>query len=129
MPTTRPILPRLLGAVTVAALALTAAACGDDDDSSAFCDEMREVDAELQATDPTTDEGFQAALDRLREVEPPPEIEEAWATFLDAYQALADVDTSDPEAIHALDTEQLAGAEQAWNEIADHLEEECGLEV
>ncbi|HLT69837.1 MAG TPA: hypothetical protein VKZ72_06705 [Acidimicrobiales bacterium] len=129
MPTTRPILPRLLGAVTVAALALTAAACGDDDDSSAFCDEMREVDAELQATDPTTDEGFQAALDRLREVEPPPEIEEAWATFLDAYQALADVDTSDPEAIDALDTEQLAGAEQAWNEIADHLEEECGLEV
>jgi len=128
MPTSRPTPLRRLGALALALPALVAAACGDDG-GGAFCAEMREVDAELREVDPTSAEGVERALDRLREVDPLAEIEEAWTTFLDTYQALADVDVSDPEAIGSLDAERLERADEAWDEIADHLREECGIDV
>lgn len=132
MSTTRstPRLRRLVGLVAVPALRLTAAACGDDDDDSAgggsFCEGARALDDKYENNnldDPTSDE-FGEALDAFTSLDPPEEIADDWATFVEGFRAFADVDLSDPEAIAEMDTSEF---EAASERIETYMTEECGL--
>jgi hypothetical protein len=126
---------------TLSALAalgiLVAAGCGDDDggDGTAeggggsteeFCAGFIAVNEEFADVDPTTDaDAYDDAVEALRELDPPEEIVDDYATVIDGFEALADIDPTDPEAGDQI-AEQVPGAEEAFTALDDFLSRECG---
>ena len=132
MPITRSphVLRRVLGLTAVPALLLTAAACGDDDDSAggSFCDQARSVEERFdEIQDPTTEE-FGAALDAIRDMDPPAEIADDWNTMVSALDVFNDIDLEnpDPNALAEFEAE-AAEMEAASERVSTYMQEECGF--
>lgn len=75
-------------------LPLILAGCGDDEaetSSSAFCESVTEIDAEIQDADDDESDASDLAdqADRLAGLEPPEEIAEEWQVFVDGVAAAA----------------------------------------
>lgn len=130
MHTSRPTLARrALGLAAVPALLVALAACGDDDDSAGggFCDQAESLNETFNETDDPTSEQFGEALDRIRALDPPAEIADDWNQLVTALDGLEDIDLEnpDPEALAALDTEEM---QQASDRVDEYMSEECGIE-
>jgi hypothetical protein len=138
MTTSRPTLARrALGLVAVPALLVGLAACGDDDDSggdsasgdsasSDFCDQAESLNETFEEVDDPTSEQFTDALDRIRSMDPPEEIADDWNELVSALEGIEDIDLEnpDPEALAALETEEL---EAAGQRVDEYLAEECDI--
>jgi hypothetical protein len=132
MPTTRPtrLTRRLLGLALVPALALTAAACGDDDDetgtAASFCEQAGELSERVGEMDDPSSEDFSQAVSDLRDIEPPEEIAEDWDRALDAFEAIAGLgdEEIDEDLLAQLDDPELAAA---GDRVDEYLTEECGV--
>ena len=132
MTTSRPTLPRrALGLAAVPALLVGLAACGDDDDDSAsggdFCDQAESLNETFEQIDDPTSAEFGEALDRIRAMDPPEEIADDWNQLVQALEGFEDIDLEnpDPEALAALDSEEM---QAAGARVDDYLAEECGIE-
>jgi hypothetical protein len=132
MPTTRPnrLTRRVVGLAVVPALALTAAACGDDDDetgtAASFCEQAGEVTERIgELSDPTSEE-FRQAISDLRDIEPPEEIAEDWDRALEAFEAFAGLgdDEIDEDVIAQFDDPEFAAA---GDRVDAYMTEECGV--
>jgi hypothetical protein len=109
---------------------LVGGACSDDDDESSsgggsvseFCATMTELvsSASSDEADP------QAAEETLSDLEPPPEIADAWDEYVPLVTGANDVDPNDPEE-QAEYQERLEGATEAGETINAYLTEECGI--
>ena len=124
--------------------ALLLAACGDDDgddvddtdDAAApaadtdFCQAIQGIDDRYADEPPTADpeeaaDQMEEVLSDLRNIDPPSEIEEEWATYLDALDAFTQIDLTDPEAAaEELDFAEMQGAIQT---VETYIREECGV--
>jgi hypothetical protein len=125
------LLRRLAGLLAVPALLLTAAACGDDDDSAgggSFCDQARSLEAQFEDIDDPTSEEFSAALDAIRDMDPPAEIAEDWETMVSALDVFNDIDIEnpDPSVLEEFEAE-AANMEAASERVGTYMEEECGF--
>jgi len=130
MHTSRPTLARrVLGLAAVPALMVGFAACGDDDDSAGggFCDQAESLNETFDEIDDPTSEQFGDALDRIRAMDPPEEIADDWNQLVTALDGLEDIDLEnpDPEALAALDTDEM---QQASDRVDEYMSEECGIE-
>jgi hypothetical protein len=132
MPTTRStrLARRVLGLAVVPALALTAAACGDDDDetgtAASFCEQAGELTERIgELSDPTTDE-FGEAIAELQDIEPPEEIAEDWDRALEAFEAIAGLDDEDidEDVLAQFDDPEFA---EAGDRVDEYMTEECGV--
>ena len=110
---------------------LMAAGCGDDDDSTSseatetFCDGFNEINDEFSDINPVADPGaLEDALDMLRDLEPPEEIADEYERVLEGFEALTEIDITDPEEVAQVQ-EDFADAEEAFNTVGDFVEEEC----
>jgi hypothetical protein len=110
---------------------LAAAGCGDDDADASnaeieeFCDGFNEINAQFSDINPVADpEALREALDMLRDLEPPQEIADDYETVLGGFEALAETDIADPEAVDRV-REEFGDAEEAFNTVGDFVEEEC----
>ena len=126
----------LIGLVAVGTLVL--GACGDGDDDSAsgdaaaaqsgggstedFCSTITDL---MEAS---TNEGAdpQAARERVANLDPPAEIADEWAQYMDLMQASAELDPNDPEA-QAQYQQQLDATNEASMVVNDYLTNECGI--
>jgi hypothetical protein len=137
MTTSRPTLARrTLGLAVVPALLVALAACGDDDDSDGasgggasgdFCDQAESLNETFDEVEDPTSEQFADALDRIRSMDPPEEIADDWNQLVSALEGIEDIDLEnpDPEALAALETEEV---EAAGDRVDEYLSEECGIE-
>jgi hypothetical protein len=137
MTTSRPTLARrALGLAVVPALLVALAACGDDDDSDGasgdgasgdFCDQAESLNETFDEVEDPTSEQFADALDRIRSMDPPEEIADDWNQLVSALEGIEDIDLEnpDPEALAALETEEV---EAAGDRVDEYLSEECGIE-
>jgi hypothetical protein len=130
MTTSRPTLARrVLGLVAVPALLVGLAACGDDDDSagSDFCDQTDALNETMEGIDEPTSEQFGEALDRLRSIDPPEAIADDWNQVIQALEGIEDIDLEnpDPEALAALENENVQAAS---DRVDEYMAEECGIE-
>ena len=121
---------RFVAGVAVVGL-LMAAGCGDDDDSTAseatetFCDGFNEINDEFSDINPVADPGaLEDALDMLRDLEPPEEIADEYERVLEGFEALTEIDITDPEEVAQVQ-EDFADAEEAFNTVGDFVEKEC----
>jgi hypothetical protein len=114
--------------VLAAAPVLTAAACGDDagDDGAsgeAFCDEMAEVQGDLGSLSTSDPASLDSVVERLRQVEPPAEIAEAYQGVVDGYAAMAeDGGLTDPAA-----QDRLVEAQEHLTHLSEYLAENCDV--
>jgi hypothetical protein len=103
------------------------AACGDDDGGSSdsadtFCEEMVDVQADLGSLSTGDPAGIESVVDRLREVDPPAEVAEAYEAVVDAYATLADGDgLTDPAA-----QETVVAAQEHATELTEYVADNCG---
>jgi hypothetical protein len=130
MTTSRPTLARrVLGLVAVPALLVGLAACGDDDDSAGgdFCDQTDALNETMEGIDEPTSEQFGEALDRLRSIDPPEAIADDWNQVIEALEGIEDIDLEnpDPEALAALENEDVQAAS---DRVDEYMAEECGIE-
>jgi len=129
MHTSRPTLARrVLGLAAVPALMVGFAACGDDDSAGGgFCDQAESLNETFDEIDDPTSEQFGDALDRIRAMDPPEEIADDWNQLVTALDGLEDIDLEnpDPDALAALDTEEM---QQASDRVDEYMSEECGIE-
>ena len=121
---------RFVAGVAVVGL-LMAAGCGDDDDSTSseatetFCDGFNEINDEFSDINPVADPGaLEDALDMLRDLEPPEEIADEYERVLEGFEALTEIDITDPEEVAQVQ-EDFADAEEAFNTVGDFVEKEC----
>ncbi|MGH9229900.1 MAG: hypothetical protein ACRD07_14450 [Acidimicrobiales bacterium] len=122
---------RFVAGVAVVGL-LMAAGCGDNDGSGAsseeideFCDGFNEINDQFSNINPVADpEALQEALDMLRDLEPPEEIADAYEEVLNGFERLSEIDITDPNAVAEV-REDLPDAEEAFNTVADFVDEEC----
>jgi hypothetical protein len=136
MPITRPtVLHRFVGLVGVPVLLLTAAACGGDDDetggdtgdsggSSSFCEAFETLDNDMSDADSA--DALDDAVTRLQDLDPPEEIADEWATFVEAFER--SVTLSAEELAEAQESGEFEGAEAATERIDEYVTEECGIE-
>lgn len=117
----------LSGAVT---LALSLAACGGGEESE-YCELISGAEAEyanLSGADPT-DTGLMAELSgtfsNIADAAPS-SISADWQTAADGWQALTEIDTSDPEAI---DRGDFADMEEALQNVSGHVRQECDIDL
>ena len=110
---------------------LMAAGCGDDDGGASseeiteFCDGFNEINDQFSDINPVADpEALREALNMLRDLEPPQEIADDYETVLEGFEALAETDITDREAVAQV-REEFADAEEAFNTVGDFVEEEC----
>lgn len=122
--------------LAIAALMIVVAAgCGDDGggsgngggDAEAFCDRLRELDAEESVN--LEDEDGLAALTELIDIAPQ-DVADNLEELADAAQELNDLDEDDPESFGAafeifLDPRVL----DAISEFGQFAEDECGIEI
>lgn len=122
------LLRRTLGLAAVPTLLLTAAACGGDDGGggSSFCDAANEVDSTFDSVDDPTSEEYSAAIDRLKELDPPAEIADDWDLMVEMLDRITEIDPTDPGAAEELDFDE---AQAAADRVGTYLEEECGIET
>jgi hypothetical protein len=131
MPTTRTtrLARGALGLALVPVLALTAAACGDDDDTgtaASFCDQAGELTERIgELEDPSSDE-FDEAIADLRDIDPPEEIADDWDRAIEAFEAIAGLDSEDvdEDALAQFDDPEFAAA---GDRVDEYLAEECGV--
>jgi hypothetical protein len=122
---------RFVAGLAVAGL-LMAAGCGDDGGGSAsseatdeFCDGFNEINDQFSDNNLVADpEALQEALDMLRDLEPPEEIADDYERVLEGFEALAEIDINDPEAVAQVQ-EDFADAEDAFNTVGDFVDREC----
>jgi hypothetical protein len=121
---------RFVAGVAVAGL-LIAAGCGDDGGSASseatdeFCDGFSRINERFSDINPVTNpEALQEALDMLRDLDPPKEIADEYDTVLEGFEALAEIDINDPEAVAQVQ-EDFADAEDAFNTVGDFVDREC----
>ena len=121
---------RFVAGVAIVGL-LAAAGCGDDDDDASsaetdeFCDGFNEINDQFSDINPVArPEALREALDMLRDLEPPQEIADDYETVLEGFEALAETDITDREAVARV-REEFADAEEAFNTVGDFVEEEC----
>lgn len=143
---------RVLTCTGVAALVLPIflAACGDDEadtSSSAFCESVTEIDAEIQAAEDRDGaaSGLADQADRLASLEPPDEIADEWQVFVqgisDAAHEQAEGEESDGEGSNGQgdgpggsvesareDAEQAEELQIASRIVTAYLEDNCGLQ-
>jgi hypothetical protein len=129
MTTSRPTLARrVLGLVAVPALLVGLAACGDDDSAGGdFCDQTDALNETMEGIDEPTSEQFGEALDRLRSIDPPEAIADDWNQVIEALEGIEDIDLEnpDPEALAALENEDVQAAS---DRVDEYMAEECGIE-
>jgi hypothetical protein len=121
---------RFVAGVAVVGL-LMAAGCGDDDDRTSseateeFCDGFNEINDQFSDINPVADPGaLEDALEMLRELEPPEQIADEYERVLEGFEALTEIDITDPEEVAQVQ-EEFADAEEAFNTVGDFVEEEC----
>jgi len=148
--------------LSVAAAVVLLTACGGSDDDNAassessassssaaestgeqrnseFCAQAAEVQEQVTSTftgesDPNTlPTVLQEAVDDIRGIEPPAELESDWTAFADGIERIAQaaqVDLNDPEAVARFQAE-VSGLQQEFGESFDnvgaYLSTECGL--
>jgi hypothetical protein len=120
---------RLVAGLAVVGL-LVAAGCGDDGDGGAsreeierFCDGFNEVNDQFSDINPVADPGaLDEALEMLRDLEPPEEIADEFRTVLDGFEALSEIDITDPEAVRQVQ-EDLP--DEAFDAVGQFVEDEC----
>ena len=111
---------------------LMAAGCGDDDDGGAsseeiktFCDGFNEINEQFADINPVANpEALDEALEMLRDLDPPEEIADDYATVLDGFERLSEIDVTDQNAVAQVQDE-LPDAEQAFNTVGDFVQEKC----
>ena len=111
---------------------LMAAGCGDDDDGGAsseeiktFCDGFNDINEQFADINPVADpKALDEALEMLRDLDPPDEIADDYATVLDGFERLSEIDVTDQNAVAQVQ-EELPDAEQAFNTVGDFVEEKC----
>jgi hypothetical protein len=109
---------------------LMAAGCGDDGggasrDIEEFCDGFNEINDEFANSNPVADPAaLEEALDMLRDLEPPEEIAGEYATVLEGFEALAEIDITDQAAVAQVQ-EDLPEAEEAFDAVGQFVEDEC----
>jgi hypothetical protein len=140
MPITRPtLLRRFIGLAAVPVLLLTAAACGDDDqtgggngdsgassdsgDSSSFCEAFEALDNDMSDADSA--DAMEDAVSRVQDLDPPEEIADEWATFVEAFEQ--SVDLSAEELAEAQESGDFEDAAAASERIDEYVTEECGI--
>jgi hypothetical protein len=121
---------RFVAGVAIVGL-LAAAGCSDDDtdassaETDEFCRGFNEINDQFSDINPVADpEALREALDMLRDLEPPQEIADDYETVLEGFEALAETDITDREAVAQV-REEFADAEEAFNSVGDFVEEEC----
>ena len=133
----------LIGLVAVGTLVL--GACGDGDDDSASgdaaaadsgdssgssgggsSDEFCSTITDLMAASTSENADPQAARERVANLEPPAEIADEWAQYMDLMQASAALDPDDPEA-QAQYEEQVDATNEASLVVNEYLTNECGI--
>lgn len=109
---------------------------------SEFCAEAADLQQQIGSTfsgqsDPNTlPTVLQDAVERIRQMEAPAELEADWATFGDGIEqvaaAAADVDFNDQNAVAGFQ-EEIAGLEtnfgEAFTNVDTYLTQECGIGV
>ncbi|HYZ98320.1 MAG TPA: hypothetical protein VE575_06185 [Acidimicrobiales bacterium] len=138
--------------VGLAVIMLLAAGCGDDGGSAdeggsadgdenseagearndadsavvqEFCTGFGEWVEQYADVDPLEDpEALDEAIAELRQLDPPDELAEDYGVVIDGFQALADIDMTDEEALAEVQ-EEFAGAEGAFSAVQGFLDEEC----
>jgi hypothetical protein len=110
---------------------LVGTGCGDDDggasraDIDEFCDGFNEVNDAFANDNPVANpEALQEALRMLRELEPPDEIAREYATVLDGFEKLSEIDITDPDAVAQVQ-EDVPDAEEAFDAVAQFVDEKC----
>jgi hypothetical protein len=115
-------------AAAVALLGLSATACGDDGGSSAaiedFCAGFEDINERFEDVDLTDPEALQEALDLMRQLDPPEAVADDYATVLEGFEALSNIDITDPAAVAEVE-EQLPEAEEAFSAVGRFVDEEC----
>jgi hypothetical protein len=126
---------RFVVGVAVAAL-LIAAGCGGDDDGGGgggassqateeFCQGFNRINERFSDINPVTNpEALQEALDMLRDLDPPEEIADEYATVLEGFERLSKIDVTDQDAVSEV-RDELPEAEDAFNTVGDFVEAEC----
>jgi hypothetical protein len=117
---------------------LVAAGCGGDDggdgDSAEgggggstedFCAGFNDINEQFADINPAEDpEALDDAVALLRDLDPPEEVADDYATVLEGFEALADIDVSDQDAVAELQ-EQFSGTEDAFTAVSEFVDREC----
>ena len=100
---------RFVAGAAVAAL-LIAAGCGDDDGDGGgassqatdeFCQGFNRINEQFSDINPVTSpEALRDALDMLRDLDPPDEIADEYATVLEGFERLSNIDVTDQDAVY-----------------------------
>jgi hypothetical protein len=122
---------RLVAGLAVVGL-LIAAGCGDDDGGGAsseeierFCAGFNEINDRFSDINPVADPGaLDEALEMLRDLEPPEEIADEFTAVLNGFEALSEINITDPEAVRQVQ-EDLPEAEEAFDAVDQFVEAEC----
>ena len=121
---------RLVAGMAVVGL-LVATGCGDGGDGGAspeikeFCDGFNEINEEFANINPVEDPAaLEEAVKMLRDLEPPDEIAEEYATVIDGFEALSEIDITDQEAVAQIQ-DQLPDAEGAFDTVGQFVEDKC----
>lgn len=119
-------------ALGAGALALSLAACGGSDNNSQYCSLISDAEMEyssLTEADPTDVElisNVSSAFDEIAAVAPD-DINGDWQTVASGWQTLTQIDVTDPDA--EVDENAFAGMEAAYQNIAEHVQQECELDM
>jgi hypothetical protein len=128
---------RYIGGLAAIGL-LVAAGCGGDDggdgDSAEgggggstedFCAGFNDINEQFADINPAEDpEALDEAVALLRDLDPPEEVADDYATVLEGFEALADIDVSDQDAVAELQ-EQFSGTEDAFTAVSEFVDREC----
>ena len=128
---------RYIGGLAAIGL-LVAAGCGGDDggdgDSAEgggggstedFCAGFNDINEQFAEINPAEDpEALDEAVALLRDLDPPEEVADDYATVLEGFEALADIDVSDQDAVAELQ-EQFSGTEDAFTAVSEFVDREC----
>jgi hypothetical protein len=104
---------------------------GDDGDAPSdpataeFCSRFADYDQQF-SEDP--DAGIQEVVDALKSLDPPEPIAEDYASLIEGMELMTTVDTSDPEAVAAME-EQFAQYDEASTNVAEFVGSECGIDA
>jgi hypothetical protein len=95
---------------------------GAGGDDSAFCDAFEELIG--GGTDVSNDE----ALETIRSVEPPEEIADDYAIFVEQVEMLSNSDPNDPEAVEEFQ-ERNEEFSEASDAVQGYVEDDCGIDT